>query len=1208
MSENGYTNTRSSGGMSPWIGWGISTLLLLFLSRKSAPSNTSNQQPSKYKEDNINCIGQPVPVVLGRAMIKNPLVSYYGDFTSEPYTEEYGMHSGLDATSALWPVLLNIITMLMAPAKHNTAPYSMVLVNTAVEAGPYGGSVLDGEVSGYVVDSENGRKFNILVGAIIQLLINMLLQLFNNHLGRTTIQKGFLYYLGWQHIICWTGRNIGIKKLWMNVYDSEIEESTETGVWDNSGNIAWEKDNINGIEAYIDDKEMFGGYDEQGGFTGSVRFYFGNHEQPKDPWMIYSMNQDTIEESLRGLTPKYPMYLTCVVSNSSKDGGAYIGKQATIPEMWFEVVNYPSRIYDSNKDYILQLFSSALNKAYQKPLDFIAAQDATVIEYMSEYMEDLDLKMSNFIEAVDKYLEDSETNPFPSQSLLDDIKNSAERAYSNFPPTDRENFKESMVDMLSLCENGIWHLGRLDDDLNPAEAIYEILMNKYWGCGYVEDRIDIESLITLGIVCEQEKLGVSCLINRTAQANEYITKILNHINGVKYDDPKTGKLTFKLIRNDYDVNKIKVFDTTNTESCEFSRLDWSETTSAVDVTFTDASNKYDTGQFTFNDIANRLITGFYTSKSVEGNYFTTSANAKWLAQMNQLSNGYPLSAVTLVTNRYGYDVTVGDPIKVIWKPYGIEQSIYRVTDIDYSGLTDGKITITGIEDVFAFDKLEYTDVEHPQWTDPSDIPANISRYRFMEDPYEIAKSLSTYVFAYASQPDKYTLIWDVYRRVADSFVISSKSMLWSSIGRLTYGYIKNFDFDEEGFEFSMVGVGGKDLIEQKFDKIEKYPTTYTVTSGLNLLVIDDEWMSYSNIVKLPNGRYKLIGVMRGIFDTLPKTHTAESIIYFIEYRQNIAGVGNKVSEENQNYATEYLELRSETRNGAQKFDPSAIVEFTTTRRAEQPSIMANAKYSADMGTQTFYNYDYADFATFSGDILFSFLGRNKYNNYGIIGQTDSDTVITVAEDTMNVISIKCGEIEYEWKESAYDTEQGINIDNVKLTWAMFCEIMGNNIKYRNNVEIELHTYNSTKELYSFDSYVYNIDWRTPRFVGVVSDEISAQELADSYIRESTANIVVEETSVSPQISLPVSECPILIEGVLVTGQPSNNDIKCQDGNMYRLHNTAYRIVGKDENNKAILYKFDIENYYIIRTDFTQLVDNYSDYWRYDSGNWLKYNI
>ena len=75
----------------------------------------------------------------------------------------------------------------------------------------------------------------------------------------------------------------------MNVYDSNIEASTEQGVWDNNGHIAWERDNINGITVNIDDKDMFGGYDEGGGFTGQVRFYFGNRQQPKDLWMIRSM-------------------------------------------------------------------------------------------------------------------------------------------------------------------------------------------------------------------------------------------------------------------------------------------------------------------------------------------------------------------------------------------------------------------------------------------------------------------------------------------------------------------------------------------------------------------------------------------------------------------------------------------------------------------------------------------------------------------------------------------------------------------------------------------------------------------------------------------------------------------------------------------------------------------------------------------------------
>ena len=89
---------------------------------------------------------------------------------------------------------------------------------------------------------------------------------------------------------------------------------------------------------------MFGGVDEGGGFTGEIRYYFGNRSQPKDDWMIEQMKAETIPVDLRGLTPQYPMYLTCVVSDKDRKTGAYIGKQATTPEMWFEVVNYPNKL------------------------------------------------------------------------------------------------------------------------------------------------------------------------------------------------------------------------------------------------------------------------------------------------------------------------------------------------------------------------------------------------------------------------------------------------------------------------------------------------------------------------------------------------------------------------------------------------------------------------------------------------------------------------------------------------------------------------------------------------------------------------------------------------------------------------------------------------------------------------------------------------
>jgi len=718
--------------MGSWIAWGISTLLLLFLNRRDEENEeeTTSQQPSKFTETNVNNIGNPVPVVLGRCLIKNPLISYYGSFRADPYTEEYGMHSELN----VWPyILAKLIAGLIScflPTSH-----------TVVGAG-----------GGTAIDTENGARNNLIALAIEAVLLWLLSKLFNDNEGRTTIQKGFKYYLGWQHIICWTGDNIGIKRIWMNVYDSEVEDSTEIGVWDNDSHVAWEADNMNGIVAHIENDEMFGGVDEGGGFIGDVRIYFGNDTQPKDSWMITQMSDSsTIPPELLGLTPKYPMYLTCVVSDSNRQDGAYIGKQSTVPEMWFEVVNFPDTLKKYAADLIYQKFIYRLEDQFAKVLNLVNSMTPDVIDFMQPYMDAIR----------DAYFDWRDGGG----TTLADIANLVKNARAVYPGDNLADFLYLTEYLLYLLEHGIWNVSFIGEDANPAAVIYEILTNKMWGCGYDVERIDIDSLVEMGIECEEEELGISCLINRVSQANEYIIKILRHINGVKFDNPFTGKLTFKLIRNDYDMDKIKVFNTSNCESCEFSRLDWSETTSAVSVHFIDAENKYDESQYLETDAANRLITKNYTETSVDGEYFTTIENAKWLAQVTLRSSGYPLSAISLVTNRYAYDLLIGDPIKVFWEPYGITQMIFRVTDIDYSNINDGRIKVTAIEDVFSFDKIHYHYSTPPAWIDPEHEPEDALFHRYEEMPFELTMSLDTSVHCFAAQPSDDTLYLNVWRYV-----------------------------------------------------------------------------------------------------------------------------------------------------------------------------------------------------------------------------------------------------------------------------------------------------------------------------------------------------------------------------------------------------------------------------------------------------------
>lgn len=1117
------------------IGWGITTLLLFLFRRKSNSSGT-DAKAEDMQDTNVNSIGSPVPVVLGRAMVKSPLISYYGDFRGDIYTEEYGMHTAFDWASLIPSVLFAILAFCSQPSK----VVGQVASGIPVQAGHYVGQTTG---FGTIVQAntvEEGAKNAKIIATVVSILLQILTALFSNHLGRTTIQKGFKYYLGWQHIICWSGKNIGIKSIWMDVYDADIEDCTEKGVW--GGNIAWKADNPSGIDVYINDENMFGGIDEGGGFIGHIHVYLGGKAQPKDDWMINQMKQDTIESDLRGLTPQYPMYVTAVIPT------AYIGKRATIPEMWFEIVNYPDTLAVENKEYLQNKFNEEKAK-YQAIIDELSPIPNVDKTYLQK------LQLAN------------------AQAHID---------YLNTKTT--------------------WTLGRLGDDLNPAEAIYEVLINNHWGCDYSRDnKIDVESLLDLGITCEREGLGVSIQYNRLSHADTLISGILNHINGVKYDDPRTGKLTFKLIRNDYDDAELKVFDTDNCVDMEFSRLDWSETVSSVSAKFIDASNKYLEGQLMCVDVANIKITKNQSEESIDASYFTTATNAKWMAQNQLLSLAYPLSSVEIECNRAGYDVVVGEPIIVTWNPYGISKMVFRVTSIDYGSLESGNIKISAIEDVFGFDKLEYSMAHGLDWVEPTYVPFDIERFMYIEYPYELTYSLDTYLYALAIQPSSPTVIWDVWKEVDGAFVTTARSSTWSFGGKLQYQVNEEYSIDNvTGIEIIPIGYNSTYQLDNKIDMIKYDPSRYNNTSGQNLVVIDDEIISYNSMVKLTNGHYLLTGIIRGVYDTVPARHTTEAICYLLDFKLNVNRGSRPVVS--QGYTSNNkLALLSETATDKQEFDMGKVNQFDTVRRSEMPSVMANLQFGMDLDVNTTFNYNYNSSTVFSGDILFKFIPRNKFDKVGICSPDDTTRGDVVASDTLNVIDVYSGKLSPRFTYAGLDSS-GNNVDSITFKWADYCARMGLSVEINNSVTMEIHTFDETKELFSYGSYHKSFIYTAPRFAGVVTNASDAQVYADKYV--TSVGFVLPAGTVSPMLSLGYRECPLIIEGTVAT----TGGILSYDGNYYDMTNIAYQVVGIDSAGKAQLKPMTLDDKYIIRSNFNTVSANTSDGYQYDAGTWNSYTF
>ena len=1140
------TKKNSSSPFNAFWGWGISTLLLWLLNRNNGSS--SHEEAAKYTSDNTNQIGSPVPVVLGRAMIKNPLVSYYGDFQADAYTEEYGMHTGIDWISLIPIIVLGIITICSTPDK--------VVTNTG---------------SGVTVDS--GGKRAAILNVIVQVLLWLMTQLFMNHMGRTTIQKGFKYYLGWQMILCWTGENVGIKKLWMNVYDSGVKDSTEKGVWDNSSKIAWKSDNPTGIVAHIDDDDMFGGVDENGGFIGDVRFYFGTEEQGKDSWMVSQMHDTSIPTALQGLTPVYPMYMTCVIPK------AYIGKQATIPEMWFEVVNYPNGLKQKYATKIQDNYISDLVSAYSELTTYysgltdirknnIASEYSTVTSCGETYIKDKSAESLTKLQEAWKKLLAKDSNVLPACPTFN-----------------------------TILTHGEYTLGRLGDDLNAAEAIYEIFKNTDWGCSITtDDRIDIDSLIALGTKTEMESMGISAQFTEVKTSGSYISIILNHINGVCFASPQTGKITFKLIRSDYDVKKLKQFSTANCSSMEFTRLDWTETSSTVSATYTDASNKYDTGTLSVTDIANVRITNNMNEKKLEAPYFTTADNIKAYVKNQLLSLAYPLSTVTFNANREAYELTIGEPVNISWEPYGITQQVYRVTDVDYGNLTDGKIQVTAIEDIFGFSKTDYDTSHGIDWSTDAHLPEEIVKQLFIEAPYEVTRSTDTFVYAFGAKPTAYTTYWSVWRYENGGYAVTSKSSDFSMVGRMIYGYEEAYDKDDTGLEIVSIGSNGSELLNEKIKRINNDPDTLNSRSGQNLMVSDGEIMSYDSIQMLANGDYLIKGIIRGLYDTVPKTHTAESLVYFFDVCQNV-NLNKRVCSEGY-VSKEQLELTTETLDGTQKFDANKLTLLNTVRRGEAPSIMANLKFGADRGTCSIYQYNYPATTIFADNVIFKFNTRNKFSSFGIMKQTD--TAVTPATDTQNVIRVTSNGITFELKEDALNSD-GTAKDSMTLSWSDICVNLNAKLKVVNDITIEILTYNKDKDIYSYDNYEKQVIYNLPRLVGICGNKTDIQSFANSMVKSPTI-ITIPESIVCPTYTLTYESCCLLFEGTI-----SESGVKGQDGNYYDISsNVAYRIDGVDTDGNAILHQVTIGPDYVFQNNYTVYKNNTAVYYRYRSNKWLSY--
>ncbi|UGL62826.1 putative virion structural protein [Xanthomonas phage MET13-T1] len=274
-----------------------------------------------------------------------------------------------------------------------------------------------------------------------------------------------------------------------------------------------------------------------------------------------------------------------------------------------------------------------------------------------------------------------------------------------------------------------------DGDMNPAHIVREVLTDPDWGMGYPEGDMDETSFRLAADQLHSESMGMSLLWDTQQDLSDFLAVVLRHIDGSLYTDRSTGRFVLKLARGGYDESTLMVLDEENViRVSDFKRRTVDELTNQVSVAYWEKSTGKD-GSITVQDIALAANQGSTVGTTIQYPGFTNGSIATVAAARDLKALSTPLATATLYATRAAASLNIGDVFRFSWAEYGVENIVFRVTNIELGELQSNQIKLSVVEDVFSLTSASYAPPPPSEWQPPSG-EALPSPYRLaMDTPY-----------------------------------------------------------------------------------------------------------------------------------------------------------------------------------------------------------------------------------------------------------------------------------------------------------------------------------------------------------------------------------------------------------------------------------------------------------------------------------------
>jgi Putative phage tail protein/Protein of unknown function (DUF2793) len=291
--------------------------------------------------------------------------------------------------------------------------------------------------------------------------------------------------------------------------------------------------------------------------------------------------------------------------------------------------------------------------------------------------------------------------------------------------------------ILAGWHGGPWYPSKaaIGTAMNPAHVIYQCLTDPEWGMGASVSSFDDVDWQPVADTLHTEGLGLNLLWNQQSKIEDFVSEVLDTIDGILVFNLETGKYELRLIRGDYDPETLPIFDAADIR--ELSKLQWrtwGETVNELVVTYTDPDTQKPTG-VTLQDLANIEIQG-RVSEQLDLSMLADPDLVRMIGGRKLAQRSTPVAQITFTASRRFWQYQQGQCVRIEWPPNNLPLTVFRVMDVVDGPLEEGVIEVEAVQDIYSLTGANYTTSQGqgaavpylpPPATDPDGSPNVLSR-------------------------------------------------------------------------------------------------------------------------------------------------------------------------------------------------------------------------------------------------------------------------------------------------------------------------------------------------------------------------------------------------------------------------------------------------------------------------------------------------